>query len=135
MKRNGFLKLCAAGACGCCASGFLAPLSAQTQSGQAQLSTVPAESEIQKVQFDRARERFASLISIMGEYVDNTTRDNILRKLGHECAQEGVKLFEKYRSHHRGQGVIPNVGTAKRRQPTRFRCGRHFTMEDDRASE
>ena len=102
MKRNDFMKLCAAGACGCCAPGFLAPLSAQTQSGQAQPSTVPTESEMLKRQLDFARERFANLISIMGECVDNATRDKILRKLGHECAQEEVQFFEKYRGDLQG---------------------------------
>ncbi len=67
MKRNDFMKLCAAGACGCCAPGFLAPLSAQTQGGRAQPSPVPAESEALKRQLDFARERFANLITIMGE--------------------------------------------------------------------
>jgi len=106
MKRNDFMKLCAAGACGCCTSAVLAPLSAQTQSGKEQPSAAPTESEIQKLQFDRARERFASLISIMGEYVDDATRDKILRKLGRACAQEGIRLFEKFR------GDLPGFLTA-----------------------
>jgi len=97
MKRNDFMKLCAAGACGCCAPGFLAPLSAQTPSGQAQPSSVPSEADRLRRGLDFVRERFADLMSIMGECVDNATRDKILRKLGHECAQEEAPFFEKYR--------------------------------------
>lgn len=102
MKRNDFMKLCAAGACGCCAPGFLAPLSAQSQSGQAQPSTPPTESEMLKRQLDFARERFADLMSIMAECVDAATRDKILRKLGHACAQEQAQFFERFRGDLQG---------------------------------
>lgn len=96
MERNDFMKVCAAGVCGCSVLGLMAPLSAQTQSGQAQASTVPTDSELLKRQLDFVHERFANLISIMGENIDNATRDKILLSLGRECAQGYSPLFQKY---------------------------------------
>jgi hypothetical protein len=102
MKRNEFMKRCATGVCGCGVLGFLAPLSAQTQGGQAQASTVPTDSELLKRQLDFVHERFANLISIMGENIDNAIRDKILQRLGYECAQEASPLFQKYRGDLQG---------------------------------
>ena len=102
MKRNDFMKMCAAGVCGCGAMGLLAPLSAQTQSGQEQTRTVPTEAEMLKRQLEFARERIANLMSAMGEHADKATRDKILQSVGRECAQESKTLFQKYRGDFQG---------------------------------
>jgi hypothetical protein len=97
MKRHDFLKLCAAGVCGCCSVGFLAPLSAEAEQGDAQ-----TPEELTKRQLDFTRERFAGLLAIMGEHLDNATRDRILKKLGHECAQDSNAFFQKFRGDFEG---------------------------------
>ena len=45
MKRNDFMKTCAAGVCGCGVLGLLAPLSARAENGEGQTATAQAEIE------------------------------------------------------------------------------------------
>jgi hypothetical protein len=97
MKRNDFLKTCGAGICGCGVLGLLAPLSARAESGEGQTTSVPADYDQLKGQLDGSRERFAKLVSIMGEDLDVGTRDKILARLGRECAQDYKAFFQKYR--------------------------------------
>jgi hypothetical protein len=97
MKRNEFMKTCAAGVCGCGLLGFLAPLSAQSENGEGQTATAPTDNSQLKRELDGSRERFAKLVSIMGENLDGATRDKILARLGRECAKDYAALFQKYR--------------------------------------
>ncbi len=97
MKRNEFLKTCGAGVCGCGVLGLLAPLSARAESDAGQTSAAKSDDSPLKRQIDAAQERFAKLVSIMGENLDGATRDKILSRLGHECAQDYGVLFQKYR--------------------------------------
>lgn len=106
MRRNEFLKACGAGFCGCGLMSLLAPLAAsagladgkQVTSG----SAAPAEIDLLKQQLDGARERFAKLVTIMGEDLDGASRARILTRLGRQCAQSYRPLFEKYRGNPRG---------------------------------
>ncbi|MCX6559111.1 MAG: hypothetical protein NTZ26_01225 [Candidatus Aminicenantes bacterium] len=100
MKRNEFLKACGAGLCGCGVVGLLAPLAASAEGADGQTtaaSAAPSEVDLLKRQLDGAQERFAELVTIMGENLDGATRDKILTRLGRECAQAYRPLFEKYR--------------------------------------
>jgi len=110
MKRNDFLKTCGAGICGCGVLGFLAPLSARAENGAGQTSTAPAENSQLKRELEGSRERFAKLVSIMGENLDGATRDKILSSLGHECAKDYSALFQKYRGDL--QGFLAKIKTA-----------------------
>ena len=97
MKRNDFLKTCGAGVCGCGVLGLMAPLSARAEGKDGQTTAAPADVKQLKEQLDAAHERFAKLVSIMGEDLGGAARDKILARLGHECAQDYKALFQKYR--------------------------------------
>jgi predicted ArsR family transcriptional regulator len=96
MKRNDFVKKCAAGVCGCGVLGFLAPLSSWAGNGEVQTVTAQADNSQLKQELDGSRERFAKLVSIMGEDLGAVTRDKVLARLGRECAQDYSSLFQKY---------------------------------------
>lgn len=98
MKRNDFLKACGAGVCSCGVWGLLAPNSAA------------ADDNPSKQQLDAARERFAKLLSIMRENLDDATRLKILERLGRECARDYSALFQKYRGDL--QGFLAKIKTA-----------------------
>jgi predicted hydrocarbon binding protein len=110
MKRNDFMKKCAAGVCGCGLLGFLTPLSARAENGEGQTATVPVDDSQLKQELDGSRERFAKLVSIMGENLEGATRDKILAHLGRECAQDYSALFQKYRGNL--QGFLAKIKTA-----------------------
>jgi predicted ArsR family transcriptional regulator len=97
MKRNDFLKTCGAGVCGCGVLGWLAPLSASAEGKSGQAAPVPAEVAQLKERLEAAHERFAKLVTIMGEDLGGDARDKILARLGQECAQDYKALFQKYR--------------------------------------
>lgn len=110
MKRSDFLKTCGAGVCGCGMLGLLAPLPASAEDTDGQAPAVPAEVDLLKRQIDGAHERFAKLVTIMGEDLDGATRDRILARLGRECAKAYSTLFQKYRGDL--QGFLAKVKTA-----------------------
>jgi hypothetical protein len=96
MKRSEFLQTCAAGVCGCGLMALLGP--APTQAGETKdPAPPPADCEAQKRQLDGARERFAILMSIADEELDDATRRRLLRRMGRECAKPWSGYFEKYR--------------------------------------
>lgn len=101
MKRNEFMKTCA-GFCDCGVLGLLAPLPAEAESAGGQTTTAPAEDSQLKRQLDGAQERFAKMLSIMGDDLDPAVRLKILRSLGRECAQDYGALFQKYRGDIKG---------------------------------
>jgi hypothetical protein len=86
--------------------GFLAPPAASADVADGQQTTAasaaPSEVELLKRQLDGAQERFAELVTIMGEDLDGATRDKILMRLGRECAQAYRPLFQKYRGNLSG---------------------------------
>jgi predicted hydrocarbon binding protein len=110
MKRKDFIKKCAGGVCGCGLLGLLAPLSSGTENGEAQTATAPADDSPLKQELDGSRERFAKLVSVMGETIDSATRDKILAGLGRACAQDYSALFQKYRGDL--QGFLAKTKTA-----------------------
>ena len=90
--------------------GFLAPLSAQAENREGQTATAPADNSQLKQELDGSRERFAKLVSIMGEDLEGATCDKILARLGRECAQAYSALFQKYRGDL--QGFLAKIKTA-----------------------
>jgi hypothetical protein len=110
MKRNEFFKTCGAGICGCGVLGLLAPLAARAEDTAAATAAVPEDVELLKQQLEGARERFAKLLTIMGEQLDNGTRNKILQSLGSQCSQPYAAFFSK----HRGdlQGFLDKIKTA-----------------------
>jgi predicted hydrocarbon binding protein len=110
MKRNDFMKKCAACVCGCGVLGFLAPLSSRAENGERQTATAPTDNSQLKQELDGSRERFAILVSLMGETLDSASRDKILARLGRECAQAYSALFQKYRGDL--QGFLAKIKTA-----------------------
>ncbi len=110
MKRNDFLKTCAAGLCGCGVLGMLTPVEARPGSPSGQTPATPDEMAQLKFQLDGAQERFAVLLGVMGEELDEAARGRILKRLGHECAQKYAPLFNKYRGDL--DGFIAKTKTA-----------------------
>jgi len=102
MKRNDFLKTCAAGVCGCGVLGLLAPFSASAGNRGGQTTTAPDETSELKRRLDGAQERFAKLLAIMAEDLDPAVRLKILQGLGRECSQDYGPFFSKYRGDLKG---------------------------------
>ncbi|MBE0665406.1 MAG: hypothetical protein IH584_06245, partial [Candidatus Aminicenantes bacterium] len=88
MKRNEFFKTCGAGICGCGVLGLLAPLAARADDTTVPAAAVPEDYELLKQQLEGARERFARLLAVMAEQLDDATRSKILQSLGSQCAQD-----------------------------------------------
>jgi predicted hydrocarbon binding protein len=113
MKRNDFFKTCGAGICGCGVLGSLsslAPAAVRADSTDAPAAAAADDHEQLKGELAGARERFAKLLSIMGEQLDDATRGRILQALGRECARDYGPLFNRYRGDL--QGFLAKIKTA-----------------------
>ncbi|MBU4267555.1 MAG: hypothetical protein KJ808_01725 [Acidobacteria bacterium] len=108
MKRNDFFKTCGAGICG--VLGLLAPLAARADDTAVPAAAVPEDHEMLKQQLEGARERFAKLLSVMAENLDNASRGKILQGLGSQCAQDYGPFFNKYRGDL--EGFLAKIKTA-----------------------
>jgi predicted ArsR family transcriptional regulator len=108
MNRNDFIKKCGAGICGCGVLGLLAPLAVRAEDTAA--AAGPEELELLKQQLEGARERFAKLLTIMGEQLDDATHNKILQSLGSQCSQPYAAFFNKYRGDL--QGFLDKIKTA-----------------------
>jgi len=108
MNRNDFIKKCGAGLCGCGVLSLLTPLAARAEDTAA--AAVPADVELLKQQLEGARERFAKLLDVMGEQLDDASRGKILQSLGSQCSQPYGPFFNKYRGDL--QGFLDKIKTA-----------------------
>jgi predicted hydrocarbon binding protein len=111
MKRNDFFKTCGAGICGCGVLGSLvslAPVAVRADD----TDTVGAADDHDRLKGELAgaRERFAKLLSIMEEQLDDATHGRILQALGRECARDYSPLFNRYRGDL--QGFLAKIKTA-----------------------
>jgi predicted hydrocarbon binding protein len=111
MKRNDFFKTCGAGICGCGVLGSLvslAPVAVRADD----TDTVGAADDHDRLKGELAgaRERFAKLLSIMEEQLDDATHGRILQALGRECARDYGPLFDRYRGDL--QGFLAKIKTA-----------------------
>lgn len=110
MKRNDFFKTCGAGICGCGVLGLLAPLVARAEDTAVPAAAAPVDPELLKQQLEGARERFARLLAVMDEQLDDATRGKVLQGLGRQCSQDYNPLFNKYRGDL--QGFLAKIKTA-----------------------
>ena len=110
MKRNDFFKTCGAGICGCGVLGSLDPVAVRADDTDAPAAAAADDDDQLKGELAGARERFAKLLSIMGEQLDDATRGKILQSLGRECARDYSPLFNKYRGDL--QGFLAKIKTA-----------------------
>ena len=99
MKRNDFLRTCAAGVCGCGLLGLLAPGEARPEGTDGQAAPVPDDLARTKAALDGAHERFAALLGVMAEQLDEGAFTRVLKQLGRECASKNAPFFEKYRGN------------------------------------
>jgi predicted ArsR family transcriptional regulator len=110
MKRNDFFKTCGAGICGCGVLGLLAPLAAHADEKVEPTAAAPVDPELLKQQLEGARERFAKLLAVMDEQLDDATRSKILQSLGSQCSQPYAAFFKKYSGNL--QGFLDKIKTA-----------------------
>jgi hypothetical protein len=110
MNRNEFIKKCGAGICGCGVLGLLTPLAARAEDPVAAAAAVPADVEQLKQQLEGAHERFAMLLGIMNDQLDDATQNKILQSLGSQCSQPYAAFFNKYRGNL--PGFLDKVKTA-----------------------
>ena len=91
MNRQEFLKGCLAGACSCAAWAVMA---AEPDAGQSASPDV----ERLKSQLEAVRIRYAKLVGILGQELDQAAQKRVFRALGRECAQQFKAMtFEKYK--------------------------------------
>ncbi len=110
MKRNDFFKTCGVGICGCGVLGLLVPLAARADDTAVTAAAAPVDPEMLKQQLEGARERFARLLSVMEEQLDDASRGKILQGLGSQCAQDYGPFFNKYRGDL--PGFLEKIKTA-----------------------
>jgi hypothetical protein len=88
ITRNEFLKCCAAGVCSCVT---VIPEAAMAETSNAEIEQLHS-------QLEAARIRYAKLVSILEENLDEATRKRVFDSLGRECA--GLfrsRTFDKYK--------------------------------------
>ena len=110
MNRNEFIKKCGAGICGCGVLGLLTPLAVRADETAVTAAAAPVDPELLKQQLEGARERFARLLSVMGEQLDDAARGKVLQGMGRECSREYSAFFNKYRGNL--QGFLDKIKTA-----------------------
>ncbi|HXJ96189.1 MAG TPA: hypothetical protein VMT20_25400 [Terriglobia bacterium] len=93
MTRNDFMK-CAVGICSC-AAFTLMPESTQAESGSAEMDAL-------KWKLDAAQKRFAILVGILNERLDEPTRKAIFESLGRQCARQYSELIGQYKGNLSG---------------------------------
>lgn len=91
MTRDEFFK-CTLGMCSCAAFGLLPQTAAQAQSGAPEIDAL-------KWRVNATQRRFAKLIGILNDNLDEPTRKKILESLGRECAREYKSLLEQYKGN------------------------------------
>jgi predicted ArsR family transcriptional regulator len=97
VRRENFIRLCAG--CACSGASFAAALAQAQERPAATIPPDKPDSGELEWQLNAARDRFANLLAILEQELDETTRKIILRRLGAECAQDYAALFAKYRGN------------------------------------
>jgi len=91
MTRTDFMK-CTLRMCSCAALAFSPQASAQAESGNVEVDEL-------KWKLDASRQRFAILVGILDENLDETTRKKIFESLGRQCAKQYSDLIERYQGN------------------------------------
>ncbi len=96
MTRSEFLKSCTLGACSCSLVALSATETAMAESGNSEVDTL-------KAQRDAIRIRYAKLLGILDEEIDQPTRKRIFERLGRVCADQFRAItYDKYKNDIRG---------------------------------
>ena len=96
MTRSEFLKGCAVGACSCSLVALSVSGSAEAQSGDSEINALKKEREAIRI-------RYAKLLGIIAEEVDQPTRKRIFERLGRACADQFRAItYDKYKNDIRG---------------------------------
>ncbi|MGA2181668.1 MAG: hypothetical protein ABSH47_01435 [Bryobacteraceae bacterium] len=95
MTRNDFMKCCTAGMCSCGAVAFLPQQTAQAESANPEMEGL-------KWRLDFAQRRFARLVQILDENVDEPVRKKIWETQGRDHAREYRDLTDKYKGNLEG---------------------------------
>jgi predicted hydrocarbon binding protein len=95
MKRNEFMKGCAAGMCSCAAMAFLPSEAAAAQSANPEIEQL-------KGKVDACQVRFAKLVGILNQTLDPRARKQVFQSLGRECAKQYGDLTGKYKNNIKG---------------------------------
>jgi hypothetical protein len=92
MTRSEFVKCCALGACSCSLAALSATETAAAQSGNSEVDALKAEREASRI-------RYAKLLGILDEEVDQATRKRIFERLGRVCADPFRAItYDKYKN-------------------------------------
>lgn len=90
MERGEFIKCCMAGVCSCAVASVLP---AQADADDAR--------EL-KSQMDFVHKRFAKLVQILRDNLNQDTRNKVFENLGRECGRQFAGFTEKYRGNIKG---------------------------------
>ncbi len=102
MNRNDFLKTCVSGLCGCSVLGFLARADAHAEeTSPAPVLKVTDVNMLQR-KLNTAQERFAKLMTVLQENVDEATQQKILQNLGRKCAGDYLPALAENKINVRG---------------------------------
>jgi len=95
ITRSEFVK-CALGACSCSLVALSATETGVAQSGNSEVDALKAQREAIRI-------RYAKLLGILGEEVDQPTRKRIFERLGRACADQFRAItYDKYKNNIRG---------------------------------
>jgi len=132
-RKDFFKKACLYGVCGCAGMTLL---SATNVFANSKSGTNSDEEPDWRIGF--MQDRFAKLIDIINENVDDKTRSKIMESMGRQCSQLGydyikeyigdvdafLKKFEKDWAesveHNKEKGIIKTVGKQKEKCPCPF---------------
>ncbi len=96
ITRSEFMKCCAMGACSCSLVALSATETAAAQSGNSEVDALKAQREAIRI-------RYAKLLGILDEEVDEATRKRIFERLGRVCADQFRAItYDKYKNDIRG---------------------------------
>jgi predicted hydrocarbon binding protein len=96
MTRSDFMKCCTLGACSCSLVAISATGTGVAQSTNSEVDALKAQREVIRI-------RYAKLLGILDEEVDQPTRKRIFEKLGRVCADQFRAItYDKYKNDIRG---------------------------------
>jgi predicted hydrocarbon binding protein len=94
MTRDEFFK-CTLGMCSCAAYAMLPPSLAKAESGNQEMDAL-------KWKVDAGQKRFAKLVGILNDTLEEPTRKKVFERLGRACAQDYNELTDQYKGNVKG---------------------------------
>lgn len=89
------MRCCSLGMCSCAATVFLPTETAQAQPGNAEMDAL-------KGKLDFVQKRFAKLVEILNENLDEPARKKVWESLGRDHARDYRSLTDRYKGNLRG---------------------------------